>query len=129
MRSTVMRQMKKPMLKTTMRPMRLPRDMLSPMIKGSGRKNIMRSVTRLETAFVQLNCIRIVIRQRGFLGLPMPREIYAGAGNRAVPNSWDWIALEGVEEQVCYGPYATDDHHNIQEFAEAGGREDAVVEH
>lgn len=54
MRSAVMRQMKKPMLKRMTRPMRLPRDILSLMMRGSGRKKMMRSVMRLVMAFVQL---------------------------------------------------------------------------
>jgi hypothetical protein len=49
-----MRQMKKPMLKRTMRPRRFPNDMLSFMIMGRGRKKMIKSIVRFDMAFVQL---------------------------------------------------------------------------
>lgn len=53
-RRVVMRQMKKPMLKRTMRPRRFPNDILSFMIMGRGRKKMIKSIVRFDMAFVQL---------------------------------------------------------------------------
>lgn len=57
MRKDVIRQIKKPIEKSTMRPMRFPMDMLSFMIIGSGRKKMMRSVMRFVIEFVHLNLL------------------------------------------------------------------------
>lgn len=54
MRSVVMTQMKKPMLKRIMSPMRFPSDIFNFMMRGRGKKNMIRSLMRLEMAFVQL---------------------------------------------------------------------------
>ena len=54
MRRVVMRHMKKPMLNRTIRLMRFPKDMLSFMIMGRGRKKIIKSIVRLDIAFVHL---------------------------------------------------------------------------
>lgn len=54
MRSAVVRQMKKPMEKSTIRPMREPVDMFRLRMTGMGRMKIVRSVKRLRTALDQL---------------------------------------------------------------------------
>ena len=54
MRSAVVKQMKNPIEKRTMRPMRDPVDMFSFMITGIGGMKMEMSVKRLVTAFVQL---------------------------------------------------------------------------
>jgi len=54
MRSAVVRQMKKPMEKSTIKPMREPVDMFSLTTTGIGSVKTERSVSRLVTAFDQL---------------------------------------------------------------------------
>lgn len=80
-------------------------------------------------AFVQLDCIRPVPVQRWLLSLPMPCEVYAGTRNPVVVNARDWVALKDADEEERDCPEAADAHHDIQEFAEAGSWEDAVIEH
>lgn len=57
----------------------------------------------------------------------MPCEVYAGTWNCAIVDACDWIALEDSSEEIADCPKAADNHHDIQEFAEATNWKDAMV--
>lgn len=100
MRRAVVRQMKKPIEKRTIRPIREPLDMFNPKMTGIGSMKIARSVRRFEIAFDQLEGMSVIVSHTLKGNIPVPEEVDACSRYRSIIDARYRRALEDADYDI-----------------------------